>query len=456
MNWRKLFAVFIALAGCLACWYLTGTAVQAVEPVKVFVNGERVSFPDVQPVVQNGRVLVPVRFIAETPAFGAVVSYDRKSRKVTVKRGDVTVDCWPNSRTVLVNGGSRTLDVAPLLQQGRTLVPLRFLIESFGADVGWDGAARRVLITMPLQGKMVLGYYYGGSYSEFQERYANLTDVAFHWYKADERGALVDDKPQGYQLALDYARAKGLRTQVSVILTDPAKLHTLLGSKESRQNFVGNALNLVAREGYQVFNLDFEGVKPEDRAGYYALLSELSQALRKKQVGFYVTAPAMEKYVTWHAAYDYGEMGKYADRIVIMAYDLHYRTGPAGPIAPYDWVKRVISYARQYLPADQIILGLGIYGRDWPDGKPATSLTYQDAEALAAARRVQPVWHPVYCLPHFEYYDEAGLRHEVWYENGASLKLKLDLAEDQGLAGVSIWRLGYGFPDFWANVAAFK
>ncbi len=456
MSWRKLIAAVVALTGFLACWCLTASAAQAVEPVQVFVNGKSVSFPDVRPFIRNGRTLVPVRFVVENPAFGAVIFYEPQTKKVTIKRGGITVDCWPDSRTVLVNGGSRTMDVAPVLKEGRTMVPLRFLSETFGADVGWDGVTRIVRITMPLRRKIVLGYYYGGSYSEFLERHANLTDVAFHWYSADEKGNLVDEKPLGYQLALDYARAQGVRTQVSVILTDPVKLRALLGSQEARQNFVTGALDLVAREGYQIFNLDFEGVKPEDRSGYYALLSELSQALKKKGIGFYATAPAMEKPVSWHAAYDYGEMGKYVDKVVIMAYDLHYRTGPPGPIAPYDWVKRVVTYARQFLPADQIILGLGVYGRDWPEGKPATSLTYQAAEALAAERQVQPAWHPVYCLPHFEYYDEAGVKHEVWYENRASLKLKLDLAESQGLAGVSIWRLGYGFPDFWADVAAFK
>jgi spore germination protein len=455
MNWKRLFVVFMVLALPLACWHLPKPS-QAAASVNVFVNGEKIAFPDVQPVVADGRVLVPVRFVVENPAFGSVVSYDWRTKKVTIKRGDTTVECWLNSQKVLVNGSSHTLDVAPIAKNGRTLVPLRFLSETLGADVEWDGTTGSVLITMPLQGKIVLGYYYGGSYSEFQERYANLTDVAFHWYSADEKGDLVDKKPQGYQLALDLAREKGLRTQVSVILSDRAKLHALLSSKEARQNFVKNALSLVEQEGYQVFNLDFEQVKPEDKSGYNALLAELSQALKQKQIGFYVTAPPMEKYVSWYDAYDYGVMGKYADKIVIMVYDLHYRTGPPGPIAPYDWAERVISYARQYLPADQIIFGLGIYGRDWPEGAPATSLTYQDAEALAAAKQVQPVWHSVYCLPHFEYIDETGLKHEVWYENEASLKLKLDLANDQGLAGVSIWRLGFGFPDFWADIAVFK
>ncbi|NPV29105.1 MAG: hypothetical protein HPY58_05470 [Firmicutes bacterium] len=454
MNWRRLLLAGLTMFSLLSGAPSAPASARAAAPVRVFVNGQQVFFPDVEPIIVQGRTLVPIRFLAETPAFEAAVAWEPETRQVTLTRGATAVVLWPGSPNVFVNGRGFVLDVPPVIRQGRTLVPLRFLSEAFGAAVTWDGVGRRVLITICAQEKVVLGYYYGGSYQELLERYMNLTDVAFRWYEADETGNLVFDYPQAHHLALDFARQQKIRTQASVALFDPEKLHILLNSREARAALISSLVNLVREEGHQAVNLDFEFVRPEDRGAFNTFLAELSQALKQVGADLVVAVPAKVREVPWHAAYDYGEIGKYADRIVLMAYDYSYRTGAPGPIAPYDWVERVIAYARQFLPPDKILLGLGLYGYDWPEGKDASSLTFRQAEALAAAHQTFPAWDPVSCLPHFTYVDEAGVKHEVWYENRASLKAKLDLARDQGLAGVSLWRLGLGFPEFWEDLAA--
>ncbi|HHW39949.1 MAG TPA: hypothetical protein GXX19_02145 [Syntrophomonadaceae bacterium] len=460
MNWRRktvgLFLVVMFLLFCVITVAQPAGA-QAVTP-GVTLNGQRVYFPDVQPVNVNGRVLVPIRFIAESPAFGAVVTFEQSTCKVTVTRGSQTVVFQPDSRNVYVNGKLFTLDVAPILKSGRTLVPLRFLSETFGATVNWDASRNMVLIELKNGGqKIVLGYYFVGAYDEMLAQHGNLTDVAFHWYRADETGSLTQAyEIQNSRRAVEAAQKSNLRTQAGVALFDRQKLHLLLNSKEARSSLIGSIVDLVRREKFQAVNLDFESVAPEDRDAYNTFLAELSQALKQSQTGLMVAVPAKEREVSWLAAYDYGEIARYADQIVVMAYDQHYRTGTPGPIAPLDWVGRVISYAKQQVPAGKIILGLGIYGYDWPEGQPAKSLSYQEAENLAASRNVKVQWDPVACLPHFTYSDENGTVHQVWYENRYSLKAKLDLAANQGLAGVSIWRLGMGFPEFWNDLAVYK
>ncbi len=460
MNWRKKACFLLVLVGLLCCLGINLAfnpgAVFAASPVQIFVNGQRVSFPDVEPIIVQGRTLVPIRFLMEAPAFGAGVTWEPKTRQITLTRGAAMVVLWPDNRNIFVNGRGYLLEVAPTIKQGRALVPLRFLSEAFGAVVNWEGTTRRVLITMPLRQKVVLGYYYGGSYEEFQAQYKNLTDVALRWYEADEKGNLIYEYPPAHHLALDFARANKIRTQASVALFDPPQLRTLLNSKEARANFIGNVVSLARREGHHAVNLDFEFIPAEDKDAFNLFLAELSSALKRAQISLVVAVPAKDKEVPWHAAYDYAAIGKYADQVVLMAYDFHYRTGAPGPIAPYDWVTRVIAYTRRFLPPHKIILGLGLYGYDWPEGKTAASLTFSQAEALAAKHGVVPVWDPVSCLPHFTYVDGAGVKHEVWYENQASLKAKLELAKNQWLAGISLWRLGMGFPEFWADLAVFS
>ncbi|MDZ4042371.1 MAG: ABC transporter substrate-binding protein [Eubacteriales bacterium] len=99
---------------------------------------------DVPPVVDGGRTLVPLRAIFE--ALGAEVSWDEGTRKATGKKGTTTVELVIGRNTAHVNGKPVNLDVPGQVVKGRTMVPLRFIGESLGAKVDWDEANREVLI----------------------------------------------------------------------------------------------------------------------------------------------------------------------------------------------------------------------------------------------------------------------------------------------------------------------
>lgn len=113
--------------------------------VKVYVNGKRVEF-DQQPVIQDGRTLVPVRAIFE--ALGATVTWDDATKTVTAKKGDVTVNLKIGSTQLFKNGAvAAALDVPAQIINERTLVPARAVSEAFGANVGWVDATKSVVIT---------------------------------------------------------------------------------------------------------------------------------------------------------------------------------------------------------------------------------------------------------------------------------------------------------------------
>jgi len=105
---------------------------------------------DVAPIIQNSRTLLPIRAIAE--ATGSIVSWDARTRKVTVKRKDRTVELWIGKNIARVNGKSKNIDaddyrVVPIIMNARTILPLRFVVESLGLDVQWSDATRTVTIT---------------------------------------------------------------------------------------------------------------------------------------------------------------------------------------------------------------------------------------------------------------------------------------------------------------------
>lgn len=99
---------------------------------------------DQPPVIQDGRTLVPMRAIFE--AMGASVDWDGATRTVTSVRDDVTIVLTIDSNAMVKNDQVIALEVPAQIQNGRTLVPLRAIADAFGADVHWDGATRSVTI----------------------------------------------------------------------------------------------------------------------------------------------------------------------------------------------------------------------------------------------------------------------------------------------------------------------
>ncbi|MHB8918480.1 MAG: stalk domain-containing protein [Desulfocucumaceae bacterium] len=123
------------------------------EAIKVVINGSPLNM-DVPPAIVNERTLVPLRAIFE--ALGAEVSWDQGTETVTGTRGSTTVILKINRPEAMVNGSARKLDVPPQIMEGRTMVPARFIAESLGSRVDWDGDSRTVIVTMESMGTVIL------------------------------------------------------------------------------------------------------------------------------------------------------------------------------------------------------------------------------------------------------------------------------------------------------------
>jgi len=112
-------------------------------PIRVYVDGQPLSF-DVPPNMIQGRVLVPLRGIFER--LGATVDFDPQTQHIVAVRGSQTVELTIGSRQARVNSNAALLDVPAFTIAGRTMVPLRFVSESLGANVQWVEASQTILI----------------------------------------------------------------------------------------------------------------------------------------------------------------------------------------------------------------------------------------------------------------------------------------------------------------------
>ena len=136
----------LLVAGCALLLFLTAgvtAAADGSEPVTVTLDGSELLF-DVQPSIINGRTMVPMRVVFE--ALGANIHWDGAENVVTAVKGATVIRAAIGSNEMHVNDDRLTMDVAPIIVDGRTLVPVRFISEALGCDVGWDGGTNTVAI----------------------------------------------------------------------------------------------------------------------------------------------------------------------------------------------------------------------------------------------------------------------------------------------------------------------
>lgn len=100
---------------------------------------------DQEPILENNRTLVPMRHIFES--LGASILWDSKTNTVIATKNKKTIKITINSSEAIVDGKKVTLDVPAKIVNGRTLVPLRFVSQAIGGNVEWDGNAQVVYIT---------------------------------------------------------------------------------------------------------------------------------------------------------------------------------------------------------------------------------------------------------------------------------------------------------------------
>jgi hypothetical protein len=100
---------------------------------------------DAAPFIKDGRTLLPIRALIE--ALGGSVQWNASTRTATVMLGSRTVALTIGSTTALVNGKLITLDVAPMIVGGRTFLPLRAVAENLGLDLAWEPISRTISLT---------------------------------------------------------------------------------------------------------------------------------------------------------------------------------------------------------------------------------------------------------------------------------------------------------------------
>jgi len=289
------------------------------------------------------------------------------------------------------------------------------------------------------------------------------------WYSVTGATTITGTGDPAVTSILHERRLQVLPT-VTETLNAP-QMRALLASSTSRTALRTSIVALVANNGYDGIDLDFEamnfggtsGDKAAIASSFVTFLTELNAALdaQGKMLSLAVGPRTSATDPNW-AVFDYAGIGARVDRFRIMTYDFHYRGGDPGAVAPLPWVDSVVKYAVTVVPHGRVQVGVPLYGYDWPtDGLhhrrgTATSLsTYEVTEAprtgVGATRR----YSSVDAAPYFTYTDGAGTVHEVWYNDEQSTRAKMTLVGKYGLKGLVFWHVSGEDARQWPAIRAY-
>ena len=139
---KRIVSIIMILVCMLCCATVASAAEEKV--ISVYVDGNKIEF-DVPPTSENGRTLVPLRYIFE--ALGATVEWIQEESRAIAQKDGIIIDLTLGSDVMYRNDAPITLDVAAKAVDGRILVPARAVSEALDADVVWDADTYSVIIT---------------------------------------------------------------------------------------------------------------------------------------------------------------------------------------------------------------------------------------------------------------------------------------------------------------------
>ncbi len=219
-------------------------------------------------------------------------------------------------------------------------------------------------------------------------------------------------------------------------------LAKLLADEKRRTALVGAITTFVSVQKLQGIVVDFEQVPASAQGNLGTFLKQLTVAFKPHGWIVVVCAPLDDD--TWpFAAY-----ARIADYSMLMSYDEHDDTGPAGSIAGQSWYENTLDKRMRALNPARTIIALGGYAYDW-NGGHADDLSFEDAVVAAHDSEADIDFDDATNNPHFSYIEEDNTKHDVWLLDGATAYNEIHAADAYQPAGYALWRLGTEDPSVW-------
>lgn len=294
---------------------------------------------------------------------------------------------------------------------------------------------------------------------EVRNRVNDLTYLGMFSYEAQRDGSLkapvIDDIPE------IAARAGVLNAMVVSNLENFAfsgdLAHVFFTDQTVQNRLFENIVRTAKRFGFSDIHFDFEFIIPADRELYNTFLRNARARFHPAGLTLSTALPpkASAAPTGIYGGIDFKAHGEICDFVTLMTYEWGYSYSDPQAVSPINQVRRVVEFAVSQIPREKIFLGQNLYGYDWkypypPEtGVAARALSPQQAINLAINQNANIQYDSVAQAPFFLYWDNDGVRHDVWFEDARSIQAKFNLLKEFNLRGIMYWKLGLAFPQNW-------
>ncbi len=295
--------------------------------------------------------------------------------------------------------------------------------------------------------------------------YAEATTLCYYGVSVTSSGTLLESGPEwgsaaatlasaSFSSFVAAAHAAGDRVLLTLATADDAVIDKLVSHPTTTSAKLAPALAaIVAAHDLDGVNIDIEGTRPRDRAGYVRFATELTSALRQADPGGELM---LDTYAGSAGStkdfFDVKRLAPLVDALFVEGYDMNepHLASSTAPLATnnlgYSEAQSLIEYTRLVSPR-RLILGLPFYGYDYTTRsltrRASLSAPAPEAVTYAAVQAVgrPALWDPVAAAP-FTRFRRAGSPHQTYYDDPLSLAAKTALASNFHLLGVGAWAFG--------------
>ncbi len=288
----------------------------------------------------------------------------------------------------------------------------------------------------------------------------DLNVIAPTWFS-------LNDNQGGYESfgTVDYVnKAHDMGLQVWGVLDDfnyhnthdaNVDVYEVLSSTSNRTRLIEGIVEEAGFLGLDGINLDFERISVDMGEHYAQFVRELSVACRLNDLTF-----SVDNYVpfNFNAYLRRDVQGKVADYVIIMGYDEHWHgSGDPGSVASLNYVSNGIDKTLEQVPKEKVVNALPFYSILWKTtGDQVTDeyLTLINTKDFLDRMGQEGVWDEETQQQYVEW-ESGGSKYQIWVENEDSIMLKLNVMRARDIAGVAVWRLGYGNQTVWEAISAY-
>ncbi|MEO6655888.1 MAG: polysaccharide deacetylase family protein [Pyrinomonadaceae bacterium] len=219
-------------------------------------------------------------------------------------------------------------------------------------------------------------------------------------------------------------------------------------TERQRQMLIASLLQAIEKYKFGGITIDIEEVPQSSQTDLFTFMRELRGEFQAR--GLILAQAVPFDNPDWN----YKAYASVTDFLMLMAYDQHWSTSEAGPVAGQDWFDSILKRRMAELSPAKTIVCFGNYGYNWANVKGEEAETVSFQESLLAAKEsldspTEIKFDPVSKNPYFSYTEDDGKEHAVWFLDAATAYNELQSAKPYKVAGFALWRLGSEDPSLW-------